>query len=179
MNDFTVNEPSAQPGLAEPRDPHENENRLLKMFSDQMMSLAEKDDDPSKTEARNIASMLIMRANLPLLFRVDAHIVLACGNEDYLYHAREAVRVAEWGRELFGSGKTPEAREAVEDLLDRARETLRRAERDSPELKRINECLKAGTIKRPKKGTRIMYGGIHRKSLYLFQRQASTNSNMF
>lgn len=76
-------------------DPHENENRLLEMFTNQMMSLAEKDDNASNIEARDIASMLIMRANLPLLYRVDAYIVLACGKVDPLYHAQEAVRVAE------------------------------------------------------------------------------------
>jgi len=157
-----------QPSDAEPRDVHETEDSELNSYFNHMMAYAENNDENSNDEARDIASQLLTRPNLPLLFRVGAHMVLACGKVDYLHHAQEAVRLAELGREQLGPDQTSEARDDFENLLDRARETLRHAEDDSAELKRIKEGLKAGTIKKPQRGVQIMYGSLYCKSLYLF-----------
>lgn len=137
---------ATQPSSAESRNLNEDENRELNTDFNNMMTYAEIIDEIAHEEARDIASRLLMHPNLPLLLRADAHIILACGKMDYLYHAQEAVCNAELGQELLGSGKTSEGREDVEDRLNRAREALRRAECDSAELKRIKEGLKAGTI---------------------------------
>lgn len=167
---------ATQPSSAESRNLNEDENRELNTDFNNMMTYAEINDEIAQEEARDIASRLLMHPNLPPLLRADAHMILACGNVDYLYHAQEAVRIAESCREQLGPGETPEAREEAEYLLDKARETLRYAKCDSAELKRIKEGLEAGTIKKPKRGTTLMYGGSHRKSLYLFQYRSNTDS---
>lgn len=159
------------PSCTEPRDVHENQE--MNSVFDDMMMFAELKDENANDEGRYYASQLLRRPNLPLLFRADAHIVLACGKVDYLYHAQEAVRVAELGREQLGPDQTSEVKEGAEDLLDRAREALRRAECDSAELKLIKEGLKAGTIKKPKRYKPIRYG-VNGKSLYLLQHQYRT-----
>jgi len=167
---------ATQPSGEEPRDVHENENQGLNEDFDLMMFYAGNNDECNNDEARDIATQLLTRPNLPLLFRVEAHMVLACGKVDYLYHAREAVHFAELDREELGPGQTSEARDDLEKLLDRARETLRHAEDDSAELKRIKEGLKAGTIKKPQRGVQILYGSLYCKSLHLFRHRWNTNS---
>ncbi|CAD0100995.1 unnamed protein product [Aureobasidium mustum] len=142
---------------------HEHSEMVMATLHDQMMTLAYEKNPQSTEEAENIAHMLLERAELPLAFRVRAHIVLACGKTDYLHHAQEAVRFAEMGREIFGPGKTPGFKAAVEDLLWEARETLRRAERDMKELEGLRKRIKAGELKW-KKGEKIMYGNINGSS---------------
>ncbi|KAH0362260.1 hypothetical protein KCU65_g8198, partial [Aureobasidium melanogenum] len=139
---------------------HEHSGMALATLDDQMMALAHENTPQSTEKADGIAHMLLERAELPLAFRVHAHIVLACGKKDYLHHAKEAVRFAEMGREIYGQGKTPESRAAVEDLLWEARESLRRAERDMKELEDLKARIKAGEVK-PKKGVKLMYGNIN------------------
>ncbi|KAH0291920.1 hypothetical protein M436DRAFT_66274 [Aureobasidium namibiae CBS 147.97] len=152
---------ATQPSGAEPRDVHENEDQELTRDFDEMMFYAGNNDECNNDEARYIASQLLMRPNLPLLFRVDAHMVLACGKVDYLHHAQEAVRLAELGREQLGPDQTSEARDDLNNLLDRAQETLRYAEDDSAELKRTKEGLKAGTTRKPQRGVQIVYGSLY------------------
>jgi hypothetical protein len=141
-------------------NPHETTEHVMAVFDRQMMALSEENTLASHTQACEIAEMLLERAELPLAFRVHAHIVLGCGKNGYLHHANEAVRFAEMGQRIHGPGKTPEAQAAVEDLMWQARETLRRAERDMEELEGIKESVKAGHLKL-KSGQKLMYGNLN------------------
>ena len=132
------------------------------MIHDQLVTLAKTKE--SYPEARELALELLERPDLPLAIRVRAHIILARGKEDYVHHAQKAVRLAERGREAFGPGSTPEARAAVEGLLKRARETLRRAELDLAECERIRAGLRDGSIKKAE-GEKIIYGGTYGMAL--------------
>jgi hypothetical protein len=143
---------------SKPTSINENSKNALAMIHDQMVALAKNKE--SYPEARDLALGLLMRPDFPLAIRVRAHIILACGKNDYFHHAQEAVRLVENGLEMFGPGSTPRARAAVEGLLRRARESLRRAERDSAEGQRIRAGLKDGSIKKAK-GEKIMYGGAY------------------
>lgn len=156
-------ENAAQPRQHENHSSHEHSEMVMATFHDQMIALADKNTPESVEKADKIAHMLLKRAELPLAFRVRAHIVLACGKKAYLHHAKEAVRFAEMGREIYGPGKTPESQTAVEGLLWKARESLRRAERDTKELEDLKARIKAGELK-SKKGEKIMYGNINGKS---------------
>jgi hypothetical protein len=147
---------------SKPTSINENSKNALAMFHDQMVALAKNKE--SYPEARELALELLMRLDLPLTIRVRAHIILACGKHDYVHHAQEDMRLAEKGLEMFGPGSTPRARAAVEGLLRRARESLRRAERDSAERQRIRAGLKDGSIKKAE-GEKIMYGGARRTVL--------------
>ncbi|CAD0055484.1 unnamed protein product [Aureobasidium pullulans] len=53
-------------------------------------------------EAENVAHMLLTRGDLPVLYRTHAHVILAYGPVDRLYHARKAVEVAEQGITMHG-----------------------------------------------------------------------------
>lgn len=66
--------------------------------------------------------------------RVRAHLVLACGQENYLWHAGKAVELVEQGRELFGDGATPGARAALDTFAREAQYVLRVAEADDKEM---------------------------------------------
>ncbi|TIA24105.1 hypothetical protein D6C80_00532 [Aureobasidium pullulans] len=141
-------------------NPHETTEHVMAVFDRQMMALSEENTPASHIQACEIAEMLLERAELPLAFRVHAHIVLGCGKNGYLHHANEAVRFAEMGQRIYGPGKTAEAQAAVEDLMWQARETLRRAERDMEELKGIKESVKAGHLKL-KSGQKLVYGNLN------------------
>ncbi|THV82912.1 hypothetical protein D6D29_04282 [Aureobasidium pullulans] len=141
-------------------NPHETTEHDMAVFDRQMMALSEENTLASHIQACEIAEMFLERAELPLAFRVHAHIVLGCGKNDYLHHANEAVRFAEMGQRIYGPGKTPEAQAAVKDLMWQARETLRRAERDMEELEGIKESVKAGHLKL-KSGQKLVYGNLN------------------
>ncbi|CAD0115079.1 unnamed protein product [Aureobasidium uvarum] len=134
--------------------------KAMANFHDQMMELAYKNISKSAKEASDIAHMLLEHVRLPLLFRVHAHIVLASGKTDYLFHAKQAIRVAEIGREIYGPGKTEESKAAVEDLLWQANEALRRAERDMKILEDLEKRVKDRKLKL-KKGEKILYGKVN------------------
>ncbi|THX93217.1 hypothetical protein D6D03_10159 [Aureobasidium pullulans] len=53
-------------------------------------------------EAENVAHMLLTRGDLPVLYRTHAHVILAYGPVDCLFHARKAVEEAERGMNKFG-----------------------------------------------------------------------------
>ncbi|TIA43554.1 hypothetical protein D6C79_06822 [Aureobasidium pullulans] len=53
-------------------------------------------------EAENVAHVLLTRGDLPVLYRTHAHVILAYGPVDRLYHARKAVEVAEQGITMSG-----------------------------------------------------------------------------
>jgi hypothetical protein len=142
---------------------NEHAEAVMATFHDQMLDLAYKNTPESAEEAHDIAHMLLERAQLPLAFRVRAHVVLASGKTAYLHHAREAVRFAEMGRDIYGPGSTPESRAAVQDLLWEAREALRRAERDMELFNDINQRIQTGDLKL-KKGENISYGNVNGRS---------------
>ncbi|TIA39752.1 hypothetical protein D6C78_03049 [Aureobasidium pullulans] len=141
-------------------NPHETAEHVMAIFDRQMMALSDENTLASHTQACEIAEMPLERAELPLAFRVHAHVVLGCGKNGYLHHANEAVRFAEMGQRIYGPGKTAEAQAAVEDLMWQARETLRRAERDMEELEGIKESVKAGHLKL-KSGQKLVYGNLN------------------
>ncbi|KAH0379491.1 hypothetical protein KCU92_g8139, partial [Aureobasidium melanogenum] len=115
-----------------------------------MERLAKSGDKADGVESRRIADQLISHAELPLLYRIRAHMTLACGNDSYVWHAQEAVRLAEKSIALLGSGTEPgeelseeqaqTEQEAEQDLLECARETLRDAEKDFAELQAIRKA---------------------------------------
>lgn len=137
---------------------HENREKVVNAFHEQMMTLEREGTAESMDKAREIAHDLITRAELPLVIRVRAHITLSTGDSDYLFHAQEALRLAEKGRELFGPGDTVESQAAVDGLIWEAREMARRAESDLGKLAELRAQWKAGKLK-AKKGEKVMYGG--------------------
>jgi hypothetical protein len=58
---------------------HQHSEMDMAAFHDQMMALAHENTPESSKEAYGIAELLLECAELPLAFRVRAHIVLACG----------------------------------------------------------------------------------------------------
>jgi hypothetical protein len=80
----------------------------LALLDRDMMELSYKNTAEISKQACKIAHMLLERAELPMAFRVHAHVVLATGDTAYLHHAQEAVRFAEMGREIYGPGDTPD-----------------------------------------------------------------------
>ena len=139
---------------------HENSEKVMAAFHDQMMALAEENTPQSATEAHKIAHLLLERTELPLAIRARAHIVLSSRKTNYLHHAQEAVRIAQKGRNIFGPRSTPEAKAAVDGLLWEAEGMLRRAERDMEELTDLRARRKASTLKL-KKGEKVLYGNIN------------------
>jgi hypothetical protein len=148
-------------GASRAQSVNENSEKIFALLHDQMMELANKrvHDKSVGFEADQLALDLLIRAELPLYIRVHAHIVLACGNhENFLHHANEAVRCVKKGRVIFGRGANPEARLAVEGLMEEAQEAQRRAERDATQLERIKRSWKKEPWEE-KEGQAILYGG--------------------
>jgi hypothetical protein len=100
----------------------ENTKAVYGAMFDQMNTLHEQGNEKSAAEAEEIAMNLIAHADLPLLYRTHAHMVLGCGNrDDFLWHAQEAVRIVNKGIEWFGESTTSSALlSAAEDVLDHA-----------------------------------------------------------
>ena len=97
-----------------------------------MNKLHEEGNPKSAAEAEAIAINLISHADLPLLYRTHAHMVLGCGNQDnFLWHAEEAVRIVKQGIEWFGESPASSA------LLSDARDTLDHAKQDYEQLENI------------------------------------------
>ncbi|THY02516.1 hypothetical protein D6D01_10285 [Aureobasidium pullulans] len=124
---------------------------VLETLWNQMERLATSGDNENGVKSRRIALQLTSYSDLPLLYLIRAHMTLACGDTNYLWHAREAVRLAEKGIKVFGSDtekdgdvsedQAKEEKEAEQALLECARETLREAERDYAELRSITEAF--------------------------------------
>lgn len=96
----------------------ENSVAIYDHLDVQMMSLHELDTDQSRAESESIAQRLIVYADLPLIIRVHAHMILASGDRAYVWHARKAVHVVKRGIELFGSnGSTANVLAEAERLL--------------------------------------------------------------
>jgi hypothetical protein len=110
----------------------ENSKAVYGAIFDQMNTLHEQGNEKSAAEAEAIAIDLVAHADLPLLYRTHAHMVLGCGNrDDFLWHAQEAVRIVDKGIEWFGASTTSSA------LLSAAQDVLNNAKRDHDQLEKI------------------------------------------
>lgn len=126
-----------------PSDVGQNSEAVFQALFEQMMTHHRTATEAGAAKADEIALDLIKHAELPLLFRVRAHMVPASGNNaEYMWHAREAVRVAEMGISLFGEGHGSSTGGPAALLAD-ARETLRRAERDFTHMENQRKELEA------------------------------------
>lgn len=111
--------------------PDENSEAMFANLCEQMIRLGKEKTDAGIAEATGIANRLITFAECPLLFRARAHQYLACGDDNYVWHAREAVRIVKLGISKYGSG------EGEQKLLSQVQEQLRRAERDWKKLQEL------------------------------------------
>jgi hypothetical protein len=110
----------------------ENSKAIYGAMFNEMNTLHERGEEKSAKEAEAIAINLIAHADLPLLYRTHAHMVLGCGNrDDFLWHAQEAVRIVKKGIEWYGESTTSVA------LLSDAQDTLDKAERDHEQLEKM------------------------------------------
>ncbi|KAH0287191.1 hypothetical protein M436DRAFT_85935 [Aureobasidium namibiae CBS 147.97] len=97
-----------------------------------MNKLHEEGYPKSAADAEAIAINLISYADLPLLHRTHAHMVLGCGNQDnFLWHAEEAVRIVKQDIEWYGESPVPPA------LLSDAQDTFNHAKQDYEQLEKI------------------------------------------
>jgi hypothetical protein len=111
------------------------------MFNE-MNTLHEKGEEETAKEAEAIALDLIAHGDLPLLYRAHAYMVLGCGNrDDFLWHAREAVRIVKQGIDWYGESITSAA------LLSSAQDILDHAEKDHEQLENMKteRELRAGS----------------------------------
>lgn len=92
------------------------------------MVLYHKDDDESRAQSERLALSLMSNAELPMVIRVKCHLVMGSGNNDYLWHAEEAVRVMKFAMKEFGT-----AGDAEKALLKRVEEVLAKAKHDHDE----------------------------------------------
>lgn len=115
----------------------ENSEATHRYHHDQMMSLHDEDTETSRAESERIARRLIAHAELPLVLRVHAHMILAAGDGEYLWHANEAVRVAKRGIEWFGE------QEAASELLAKAEAVLSCAIHDDKQLQELKTTMAA------------------------------------
>ncbi|KEQ88005.1 hypothetical protein M438DRAFT_403297 [Aureobasidium pullulans EXF-150] len=143
---YVTPQPEILPLMSQPE-----QEMVLETLWNQMETLATSGDKENGVKSRRIALQLISYSGLPLLYRIRAHMTLACGDSNYLWHAQEAVRLAEKGIKVFGSDtkkdagisetQAKEEKEAEQALLECARETLREAEKDYAELRSITEVF--------------------------------------
>ncbi|KAK3722969.1 hypothetical protein LTR37_002115 [Vermiconidia calcicola] len=118
---------------AEFPDPRSMSNtvRVFKALDADMIKRHREGTDESRAEAEHIAKTLVSHADLPLVFRARACMVLGCAKEPgYVGWAKEAVRIVKLGIEAMGG--TPGAAEAR--LLRQCQQTLDNAEQDYEEL---------------------------------------------
>lgn len=96
---------------------NEESESVLAGFHDRMVACSYENTTESAAEAKKIALMLLEKADLPLAYRARAHMILSRGDGDYLYHAREAVRIVEKGLAIFGPSNTPKEKATADELL--------------------------------------------------------------
>jgi hypothetical protein len=144
----------------------ENSKAVYGAIFDQMNTLHEQGNEKSAAEAEAIAIDLVAHADLPLLYRTHAHMVLGCGNrDDFLWHAQEAVRIVNKGIEWFGASTTSSA------LLSAAQDVLNNAQRDHDQLEKIKtereaqgwEYVPPSQIEAGEEIEIVKYGEGHRK----------------
>ncbi|KAG9525410.1 hypothetical protein KCU93_g5799, partial [Aureobasidium melanogenum] len=95
-----------------------NEN-LENAFKAQYRDMLAMFEQGKSEAAEDLAHQLLLWGNLPVLYRVYAHIVLSYGPRDNLLHACKAVEEAEWGVKRYGDQAVGVA------LLDVANTALR------------------------------------------------------
>lgn len=105
---------------------HQNVETGSESLYDRMEELSAEETEGIIAEAEDIARQLIMNSNLPLLYRVRAHIILGIGQTNFFYHAREAVRICEmaiarFAEEILTANGIP----GEQSLLAKARRVLR------------------------------------------------------
>lgn len=125
-----------------------NSERTFELLHDQMYTLAAECTDESVAESQKIARGLLNHAELPMLYRVRAHINLAGGEHKYVWHAQEAVRWVEKGIEWLGGGP------GIDGLMEEAQGTLRRATR----TRRNQEAAYARWVAKGRPGGGYRYG---------------------
>lgn len=130
---------------------HTNKEAVFEALWKEMERLAKSGVKAEGDEARRIAHHLISYAELPMLYRIRAHMALACGKHSYVWHAQEAVRLATKSIETDWLPKESEAvseqqakkeKEAAQALLKCAQEALDEALKDHAELEAIREEYK-------------------------------------
>lgn len=83
-----------------PSNPDENLLNTMRALDRSMLLAHRREDDAGRAEAEETAKILLEYAQLPLLIRGRAEMVLACSDKPgFLEHAKEAVRIAELGIE--------------------------------------------------------------------------------
>ncbi|CAD0088192.1 unnamed protein product, partial [Aureobasidium mustum] len=82
--------------------PYENLQAQYGQMHDKMIDFVDKGNHE---EAEKLAHKLLSFGNLPVLYRAYAHMILAHGLEDCLFHAQKAVEEAEWGLNKYGDDK--------------------------------------------------------------------------
>ena len=113
-----------------------SETAFASLFK-QMIDLSNKNTKESAAQADQIAHHLLSYAECPLLFRVHAHLTLSCGNDNYVWHAQQALEMVELGGRLHGASETYNGLKAT------ALEQLRRARRDRKQLDDMEAQWKA------------------------------------
>jgi hypothetical protein len=94
-----------------------------------MMKLHREDTDESRSKSEETAHLLLTHADLPLVFRARACMILGCsGDPGYVEWAKEAVRIAELG---IANAKTVGENERT--LLQSCQKVLKQAEADFKE----------------------------------------------
>ncbi|THX78772.1 hypothetical protein D6D04_05545 [Aureobasidium pullulans] len=101
---------------------NENLENQFKATFTMMLDLFEKQDGE---EAETLAHELLLWGNLPVLYRSYAHMVLAYGVANRMFHARKAVEEAEWGINKYGDKQGVDSK-----LLAAAQRTLADVEAD-------------------------------------------------
>ncbi|KAK3715131.1 hypothetical protein LTR37_007341 [Vermiconidia calcicola] len=127
-----------------------NTVRLYKALDADMIKRPREGTDESRAEAEHIAKTFISHADLWLIFRARACMVLGCSEEpSYVGWAKEAVRIVKLRIETMGG--TPGA--AGDRLLRECQQTLDDAEQDYEELANEAEEMAKGTCrKKPSSG---------------------------
>lgn len=105
-----------------------------------MMEIFAKETKEAWIEAGEIATKLLAYPELPMLYRIRSHIVLAHGQYFYLWHARKAVEAVDFSLLRFGRGDTLEEQKGFELLFREAAYVLQRALANAVEFE--NDTIK-------------------------------------
>ena len=101
---------------------NENSETVFSLLHAEMEKKYESDTPESIAEAEGIAHKLLLHPQLPPYYLMRAHLILATGDTNYLFHAQQAVQICEMGIEISNesvAGKTG-ADNVEQELLDEA-----------------------------------------------------------
>jgi len=83
-------------------------------------------------EAERLAHMLVLEPRASKLHQAGCHLILACGTNNYVFHAEKALRLYQ---DLYhGTTPTPEQAESKQELVEQAERILERARNDEQEI---------------------------------------------